>query len=178
MKTKFPVLLVALLSNHFTNGLEVVCPSEWTQWKGGCYRFFNQPRCSWKDAEEFCNKHQLSCDICPGETAHLVTIVSKEENDFLFNWWKSLRDPLPTDTRQTFWIDGNDEQSEGKFVLINGKPLEYSNWIRQQPNNWRNNQDCIAMTKSPIHDSDIGKWNDDKCSLESAFMCEFRCFQH
>ncbi|KAJ8031430.1 Aggrecan core protein [Holothuria leucospilota] len=166
---------VALFSTQFANGYQVVCSEGWTQWKGGCYRFYNQPRSSWEEAQAFCNNQQLSCNICPEETAHLVTIESEEENDFLFNWWKSLRDPLPASTPQSFWIDGNDKQSEGTFVLTNGKTLDYFNWIIEQPNNW-NNQDCLAMAKAPNLNSDVGKWNDAGCSVDYPFMCEFRCF--
>lgn len=176
MKIELSLLLVTLLSNHFSSGLEVVCPPRWTQWRGGCYRFINQPRKSWDDARAACNTYELSQRICPVQTAHLVSIDSQEENNFLFNWWKELREPVLQTTRQSFWTGLNDKDSEGNFKSVRGKPAGYFNWMGGQPDNDGPNgeQNCVQVWKNSWNDE--GKWDDMFCDAKLAFMCEFRCY--
>ena len=71
------------------------CPPFWTHYqlqKGTfCYRYFGV-KASWSDAEIQCTKFT----ICEGkETAHLVSITSMEEEDFVVQYWQSMTGPYP-----------------------------------------------------------------------------------
>ena len=71
------------------------CPPFWTHYqlqKGTfCYRYFGV-KASWSDAEIQCTKFT----ICEGkETAHLVSIASMEEEDFVVQYWQSMTGPYP-----------------------------------------------------------------------------------
>ncbi|KAJ8031428.1 Alpha-N-acetylgalactosamine-specific lectin [Holothuria leucospilota] len=164
---------VALFSTQFANGYQVVCPDGWTHWKGGCYRFFNDPSLSWDDAETYCKKYALSCDICPDKTGHLAIIESEEENNFVFNFWKSVRPSPVKEFPQRVWIGFNDKEQEGNYIWVDGTPFQYSNWNPNQPGQLRESQDCGQMWR--LRNSDLGKWNDFTCHEQLAFLCEFRC---
>ena len=59
------------------------CPESWVPYNGYCYRAFDTPT-SYFDAEEHCQ------EFCGSdETGHLVSIHNQEENEFVWNLWKS-----------------------------------------------------------------------------------------
>ncbi|KAM6391010.1 LOW QUALITY PROTEIN: mannose-binding protein-like [Pluvialis apricaria] len=60
----------------------------------------------------------------------------------------------------------SDEQTEGKFLYLNGGAVTYTNSNAGEPNNLRN-EDCAVI-------QDSGKWNDVNCSNSRAsIICEF-----
>lgn len=173
MKFQLSTLLIALLTNHVTNGSEGICPENWTHWQGGCYRFYNTPELSWHDANEHCREIKLSSPVCPNKPAHLVTIGSVEENQFVLELWRSLRSPSSGSPLRV-WIGLNDIEEEGNYVWIDGSPLDYENWTPGLPDQWSPEQDCGEMWNT-FNNLDVGYWNDYICSKHHAFMCEFRC---
>ena len=69
------------------------------------------------------------------------------------------------------YIDGTDAESEGTFVSTKtGDQLPYTNWRSGEPNNYRNNEDCVTMYRSS------GKWSDNPCSRALPAICERRKF--
>lgn len=46
---------------------------------------------------------------------------------------------------------------------------EAENWAKGEPNNGRNNEDCVEIYIRRIHDS--GKWNDESCKKEKTALC-------
>lgn len=66
-----------------------------------------------------------------------------------------------------FWIGGYDMGHEGKFVWFStGRPVNgYTNWRLGEPNNKNDNENCLTMLIN-------GRWNDEPCLTERAFICE------
>ena len=56
---------------------------------------------------------------------------------------------------------------EGQFVwLSTGRPVNaYTNWKLGEPNNANNNENCLIMSID-------GKWSDEQCLKERAFICQ------
>ncbi|KAM6091425.1 mannose-binding protein-like [Theristicus caerulescens] len=60
----------------------------------------------------------------------------------------------------------SDEQTEGRFMYLNGGAVTYRNWNAGEPNNLKN-EDCAVI-------QDSGKWNYINCSNSCALIiCEF-----
>lgn len=67
---------------------------------------------------------------------------------------------------QNAFLGITDEASEGHFVDLQGRSLDYTNWNNGEPNNVDSGEDCVVLLPS-------GKWNDIPCSTQSAAVCEF-----
>ncbi|CAK6436450.1 unnamed protein product [Pipistrellus nathusii] len=59
-----------------------------------------------------------------------------------------------------------DEATEGQFVYLTGGRLTYSNWKKNEPNNFGSGEDCVILLKD-------GVWNDISCSSSHVAVCEF-----
>uniref|UniRef100_G1Q7X6 C-type lectin domain-containing protein n=1 Tax=Myotis lucifugus TaxID=59463 RepID=G1Q7X6_MYOLU len=58
-----------------------------------------------------------------------------------------------------------DEATEGQFVYVTGGRLTYSNWKKDEPNDFGSG-DCVILLKD-------GLWNDISCSSSFVAVCEF-----
>ncbi|XP_013380382.1 perlucin-like [Lingula anatina] len=128
-------------------------PSDFVQFGQSSYKLVTNPKLAYKPAEDYCRT------LHP--RAHLVTIESKEENQF-------LRDLMVNDHGTYFaLIGGNDLAKEGDWRWIStGKPMQYTNWTPGMPDNSGNYEHCVTML-------DSGKWNDLGCDyVEDGFFCE------
>ncbi|PIK62109.1 Alpha-N-acetylgalactosamine-specific lectin [Apostichopus japonicus] len=141
------------------------CPSGWTSFGTNCYRFFNDPLRTWMDAETFCQTFSTS-----GVKGHLTTIESSDENDFVNDFWKTMRPDKPASEQQSVWIGYSDRDEEGIFVGVDGSVPAFTDWWPSQPNNYYGVQDCGSIWKPK--DSDLGKWNDWTCTNTYGFICK------
>jgi len=91
---------------------------------------------------------------CTSWGGHLVTIMSGGENDF-------VNSICPGNC----WIGLSDSAKEGTFVWVTGDALGYNQWSSGEPNDWLWAEDCAHMKGN-------GKWNDDECDSNFAFICE------
>lgn len=74
------------------------------------------------------------------------------------------------------WLGASDEQLEGNWVWVDGKPFTFKSWGRGQPDNARGEEHFLMMGWNG------GNWNDAAESAESAgkfiqvqgFICEWR----
>ncbi len=114
------------------------------------YALFEQ-EIGWKDAKAYCEKLG----------GHLVTITSKEENDFLVETFlKNYDDGVS--------IGFSDEKTEGTWAWVTGEKATYTNWSEREPNN-QLNEDFALITPE-------GTWNDGHLDREKwAFICEWDC---
>uniref|UniRef100_G1Q501 C-type lectin domain-containing protein n=1 Tax=Myotis lucifugus TaxID=59463 RepID=G1Q501_MYOLU len=59
-----------------------------------------------------------------------------------------------------------DEATEGQFVYVTGGRLTYSNWKKDEPNDFGSGEDCVILLKDGI-------WNAVSCSSSYVAVCEF-----
>ncbi|XP_077323753.1 pulmonary surfactant-associated protein A-like [Lithobates pipiens] len=107
------------------------------------------------------NRFEVTYDeaktICASGGGQLAVPRTQEENQAIF----SLRKKVQTHT----FMGINDLQHEGDFRDLSGQVITYFNWHAGEPNNLRNNEDCVEMW-------DDGGWNDENCASKRFFICE------
>lgn len=59
-----------------------------------------------------------------------------------------------------------DEVTEGQFMYVTGGKLAYSNWKKNEPNNFGAGEDCVIIQRD-------GLWNDYSCAASVLAICEF-----
>ncbi|XP_072170721.1 echinoidin-like [Diadema setosum] len=172
LATTFVVLLLTgVLSGP--RGVDAACPSSWRRNGNFCYRLFNEQR-TWGAAENRCKTFRpLNRAICQGATAHLVSIHSQSEQNFVYNYFRS-KCGVQSDSRM--WIGLNDIQREGTMVWSDGTQYNFRAWLSGEPNNAgpTDNEDCVHIGLRLNPD----KWNDIACSYPKSnvrhFMCKMR----
>ena len=85
--------------------------------------------------------------------AHLATMNSAEENDF-----------VSSSMNATAWIGLNDIETEGVWQWVTGEEVSYTNWNGGEPNN-AGNEDIVEMFTN-------GKWNDHQINQRRVFVVE------
>lgn len=148
------------------------CPPGWTGWGNNCYRFYNQPRLNFADSEDFCTSFGSLDSACPCHTPHLASVGSEDENNFLHEWWKSMREP--TTAKQHVRVGYTDNAKEGTWKWSDGARTSYTAWENGQPDDHGLGQDCAVMRKLPESSlGDRGTWDDESCQNSRAFFCKF-----
>ena len=119
------------------------------KFNGHTYQVINETM-NWKEAKAYCERIG----------GHLVTITSKEENNFVSNISYKIYN-------QYYMIGLTDERVEGVFEWVTGEKFEYSNFEPGEPNN-ENNEDYVLMQRG-------GYWNDGHLERENwwPFVCEW-----
>lgn len=128
-----------------------IVPTATAEFNGNKYEYYSDTM-SWWQAYRFCEK----------KGGHLVTINSKEENDFVVG--------MTTGKNYGVWTGGKTDSSHEVWHWITGEPFEYQNWDDGEPNNVK--QDAVQLY---ITDTHIGKW-DDLASTDTTncgFICEY-----
>ncbi|XP_036452394.1 pulmonary surfactant-associated protein D-like [Colossoma macropomum] len=60
-----------------------------------------------------------------------------------------------------------DRETEGHFVDLNKKPLTFTNWMPNEPNNHQGKEDCVGIYTN-------AEWNDLNCDSDFNVVCELR----
>lgn len=126
---------------------------QFSEGTGNYYKLFNAS-CSWEQAKT----------VCEGMGGHLVTITSREEDEFCFNMF--LRSGV-----SGCWIGATDADSEGNWKWITGEPFTYKNFPKGEPNGGNNStavQYCRTYTTLTN-----GVWDDYVASENLTFICEW-----
>ncbi|CAH1785530.1 unnamed protein product [Owenia fusiformis] len=149
----------------------VLCDDECspdTDWKyysatGKCYFFNTQDHSggtgpwglTWRGARNW----------CMANGGDLASIHSKEETDFILSVW-----PQDTDWWD-WWIGLNELDLSGGYKWSDGSPLDYENWAKGEPNDWKGHELCseLRYARGRILK---GQWNDQVCSFIRGFICK------
>ena len=143
----------------FLSFLNSACQQGWICKGTSCYKSVTSPKLSWEKAKE-------ECDKCH---AGLVKVNSGEENDFI----KTLL--LPSDKDSNYWIGLSDSGEENVWMWTDGTQLDsggYKNWGPNQPDNNKNNEDCVVIRIRKSDPDHYGKWHDQPCFRKRNYICE------
>lgn len=113
------------------------------------YKLFDN-HLTWEDAEKY-------AEMLGG---HLVTISSKEENEFVKN--------LMQNGYCNHYFLGADNKEDGSFKWVTNESFEFENWKDNEPNNENGIEHYLMAYKN------TGQWNDIRNHLEtSGYIVEF-----
>ncbi len=140
-------------------------PRGWDRASGGNGHYYQVVPLagSWSEADEFARTLSFQ-----GMPAHLVTITSQQEQDFV----ESL---LPRDGpfSANYWVGLSDRDSEGTFEWVTREPLSFTNWAEGEPNDFGTGEDVTAIRWNvECEDSNCvstANWNDLADSGEQGF---------
>ncbi|KAG8510368.1 C-type lectin domain family 4 member E [Galemys pyrenaicus] len=134
-----------------SGSVQTCCPLRWVYFRSNCY-FFSTNTLTWA----------LSVRNCSGMGAQLVTIDSREEQEFLFHAKPRGRE---------FYIGLTDQKIESQWQWVDGRPLNpaLSFWDAGEPNNLATVEDCVTIRDAP---SPRQNWNDVPCFLNMFRVCE------
>uniref|UniRef100_H2ZT58 C-type lectin domain-containing protein n=1 Tax=Latimeria chalumnae TaxID=7897 RepID=H2ZT58_LATCH len=89
----------------------------------------------WMSAEAFCQR------LVKG--AHLVSVHSQEQNDFLVKLVRANMNSTPR-----MWIGANDRGTEGRWTWSDGSPFVFTAWSTGEPNDYFRREDCGMLNWS------------------------------
>ncbi|XP_071488572.1 echinoidin-like [Diadema antillarum] len=162
------------VAGQFYIGTQCCCPTFWTGYGNYCYRYFNDVK-NWLEAEFYCRS--FGSGGCMGQTgqAHLLSIHSQDENDFVYSYFDTVRNRLPPAIGpirdERLWLGLTDFKQEGFWVWSDGTLVDYANWREGEPNNDRGNEDYTQMTVEINHE---GKWV-DVTDAHNDYITHFIC---
>ncbi|XP_051758946.1 lectin [Ctenopharyngodon idella] len=130
--------------------------TDWFKVGRYCVKYFSWPQ-NFTQAEFKCRSK------APG--AHLVSVHSYKENNYLLCIVKKFN---PRNLR--FWLGGFEFFKSGKFFWIDGSFWDYQIWTRGEPNHrYTGTEECVEMNWK-----EVGRWNDDSCSVKKNYICAFK----
>ncbi|XP_036000722.1 hepatic lectin [Fundulus heteroclitus] len=151
------------LRKHLLDETCLKCEAGWELHGGKCY-YFSTWKSSWTESRR-------SCKDLGGD---LVKIDSREEQMFLFG---RLRNITEDDLKDKFWIGLTDSEEEGRWLWVDGSPLNSSLtfWADNEPDNQSLDgaaeADCVRMGKKGGSDF-LKSWFDTSCNYDQKSICE------
>ncbi|KAL8211739.1 UNVERIFIED_CONTAM: hypothetical protein K2H54_015037, partial [Gekko kuhli] len=123
------------------------CPPKWKAKENACY-YFSSGTKLWSESLSYCIE----------QSAHLVSVESDEEQDFLRN---------SISTKGTYWLGITDKEQDGKWRWSeDGSLVSISLWDIGEPKTGYN-EDCGIMYPN-------GSWAAAACSLPYHWICKKR----
>ncbi|XP_050341000.1 C-type lectin 37Db-like isoform X1 [Bactrocera neohumeralis] len=104
--------------------------------------------------------------FCRSQDSELLTIESLAEKDALFSYLKNVKKLSYMEA----WTSSNDLSVEGQYMSLNrGRPMLYTFWAQDEPNNALNAEDCVHV----VLKGDSFTMNDNSCYKGQAHViCE------
>nr|XP_055057561.1 mannose-binding protein A-like isoform X2 [Misgurnus anguillicaudatus] len=98
--------------------------------------------------------------FCTDAGATMVLPTNKVENEMLNTMHAVLGSSY-------IMIGTTDKQKEGTFVDLNNQPLSFSNWKKNEPNDYKGAEDCVILNTD-------GEWSDVRCDSKWHVVCEIK----
>lgn len=116
------------------------------------YQFVPLEGRTWEEMKAYCEENG----------GHLATILSVEENDFLYQ-------KMVEEGYDYAYFGCTDEAAEGEWKWVTGDALNYENWYAPDVDNFREEDYAMLWMQRP------GYWNDGglRESTSVAFICEW-----
>lgn len=166
------VLLLCITSVPLTNveaAEENMIPDDAKYFNGHWYKVYDISK-SWTNAKAYCENLG----------GHLVTITSREENDFIKKL--IIESPAPSSSN-IFWIGASDSDVEGVWKWVTNEPFSYTNWGTNEPDNI-DGADFCTIYRTKVQGTnrdgskftvDIGQWDDYAIYKNDTvyFICEW-----
>ena len=137
--------------------------------RGHRYKVFTE-KTSWHDAR----------DKCKELGGHLVIINDEQENNFVVQLMREAA-AASGEFEGTFVFAGaSDEAKEKQWIWVDGSPVNFSLWMKGQPNNGGNPLGGAGNIRRKYRAehylvlSSRGDWNDVPKSYLSTFICEWK----
>ncbi|XP_053305849.1 pulmonary surfactant-associated protein D-like [Spea bombifrons] len=102
--------------------------------------------------------YREAIQMCSKAGGQLATPKNSAEND-------AVR-AISLEKKKDPFLGVNDIQFEGSYRYLNGQPISYSNWDANQPDDYKQAEDCVEMYGN-------GNWNDQNCEEKRLVVCEF-----
>ena len=131
---------------------EAACQPPWLRHEGHCYLYVKL-KLSFTDAENYCKNFSKS-----GRPAHLASVVSNKENQFLLNYATAAG-------FNNFKIGLYDQLRNRRFIWTDGSTSGYRKWHQYEPS-------ALSYGEFCVHIASDGTWFDVHCGLEVYFMCK------
>ncbi|KAF6206604.1 hypothetical protein GE061_017840 [Apolygus lucorum] len=117
---------------------------------------------SWQDALIYCKERRME----------LATIRNSQEHDKILEELKRAGMENGEKSRM-FWIGGTKLHSNrGFFWMSEGDQVQYTNWLRGQPDDYAGSQKCMTYQHGWMDDIRWA-WDDNYCSSALSFACEY-----
>uniref|UniRef100_A0A3B1IYC1 Selectin E n=1 Tax=Astyanax mexicanus TaxID=7994 RepID=A0A3B1IYC1_ASTMX len=113
---------------------------------------YSNTKMNWDEARTFCKKNYTDMVAIQnhGEINHLNSILPRVSG--------------------YYWIGIRKINNSWTWVGTNKKlTAEAENWAKHEPNNGRNNEDCVEIYIK--REKDEGKWNDESCKKKKTALC-------
>lgn len=134
-----------ILSWYFVNEFEpiVEAPAR-VSWQGNghLYQAIAAAGITWQEANDLANA--MSYTDAQGNYwyAHLATVSSQAENDFITN-------TFPAAMQWIYWLGGyqvhHNNEPAGGWAWVTGEPWDFTNWQPGEPNDYAGNQEEVLM---------------------------------
>ena len=96
---------------------------------------------------------------CTGMGGELVSVHSKEENNFIHN-------ELMYRYESNSWIGFNRLNTAGSHEWSDNSTVEFAHWAEGEPNDAEGSESCTSIYTSS------GEWNDEQCGNRHGFVCK------
>ncbi|XP_003796511.1 C-type lectin domain family 4 member D [Otolemur garnettii] len=125
------------------------CPVGWRAFQSHCYLPLNDNN-MWAESERNCS----------GMGAHLVTISTEAEENFVIQF---------LDRRFSYFLGLTDENTEGQWRWVDQTPFNQHMvfWHKNEPNNYEE-ENCAVL----VYADDKWSWNDISCNYERGRICK------
>uniref|UniRef100_A0A673HHF3 CD209 antigen-like protein 2 n=1 Tax=Sinocyclocheilus rhinocerous TaxID=307959 RepID=A0A673HHF3_9TELE len=118
---------------------------------------------SWSDSRQYCRDRGAD-----------LVIINTEEKQVSLCECLLMNESNHTYSCERVWIGLSDTENEGIMKWVDNSPLKQGFWLKGEPNNYYENEDCIELNykRDQVEMSPLNSWNDVPCSEKKKGICE------